>query len=778
MALAPAHDDTLNAPQAEAVAHVKGPLLVFAGAGSGKTRVITYRVANLVACERVPPYRILAVTFTNKAAGEMKSRLQNLLGEEVARDLWVGTFHATCARLLRRYGRAVDLPKDFLIYDTQDQKQLMTRVLKELDLDDRRYPPRTMLSRIHQEKQEGRGPEEMAANADSYVDDAVVKVYRRYQEMLREAGAVDFEDLIGLMVKILENDAPPDGSEIRRRFEHVLVDEFQDTNAMQYRMLRALARDHQNLCVVGDDDQSIYRWRGADVRNIRGFHKDFPGAHVVKLEQNYRSSGRIVRAALGVITPSRERVPKELWTENVEGPAIEVVAARDEHDEAAHVVRTILDAKSAGTSLKEIAVFYRVHAQSRVLEESLRAANVSYQIIGGTKFYERAEIKDALGYLRILVNPRSDVDLLRIINTPARGIGTTTIERIVAFARIKGVPVHDALALVDESPDIATAARKKLHALRALLTKLREDATHHLPSEVLLHVLEWTGYEQALRAENSAEADARLENLGELVGSLKDYETEATSAGEAPSLAGYLERVSLQSDVDGMQDDARVTLMTVHGAKGLEFERVLLTGMEEEMFPYRGMEPGTHEEMEEERRLAYVAITRARKHLTMTHTSTRQIFGNTRWGRPSRFLGDMPEDVFVQKRTRAAASSPAPERFVDRSFATRELAPMPEWRRASPSSSAPPSWRSSFEPPKSAAGPLPGERYVDTDFFSDDAGSPESSPLRRGSKVFHARFGEGEVKSVVNMGEPAVVAFFPGWGEKKVLARFLKIART
>src|SRR3984957_9524712 len=378
-------DDDLNDPQAAAVAHARGPLLVFAGAGSGKTRVITYRIANLVACDGVAPWRILAVTFTNKAAGEMRARLQKLCGPDVARALWVGTFHATCAKLLRIHGEAVGVKPNFVIYDVADQKAVVTRSLRDLDLDERRYPPRAILGHIHKHKQEGRGPDEAAAH--SYVDDVALRIFKTYEERLRAANAVDFEDLILLVARLLEKTA--EGDRIRRRYDHVLVDEFQDTNAIQYRFLRDLARDHRNLCVVGDDDQSIYRWRGADVRNIRHFRRDYPDATVVKLEQNYRSSQRIVAAALGIIARSAEREPKELWTANEPGELVRVVAARDERDEAAFVVESIRRARADGTDLREIAVFYRIHAQSRVLEEAMRAANLPYQIIGGAKFYER-----------------------------------------------------------------------------------------------------------------------------------------------------------------------------------------------------------------------------------------------------------------------------------------------------------------------------------------------------------------------------------------------------
>jgi DNA helicase-2/ATP-dependent DNA helicase PcrA len=750
-------DSELNAPQAEAVAHVNGPLLVFAGAGSGKTRVITYRIANLVACARVPPYRILAVTFTNKAAGEMRGRLERLLGDEIARDLWVGTFHATCAKLLRAHGHAIGIDKNFTIYDSSDQKAVMTRVLRELDYDEKRYPPKAVLERVHKEKQEGRGPDEMGL--DSYMDDAIQKAYTNYEAALRAANAVDFEDLILDVVRILERDgdAGGEGERMRRRFEYILVDEFQDTNAMQYRLLRQLAKHHHNLCVVGDDDQSIYRWRGADVRNIRGYKKDFPDAGVVKLEENYRSTSNIVRAALGVIAPSREREPKELFTSNEAGALVDVVGVATEREEAALVVGAIRDARDAGIDVRDIAVFYRINAQSRVLEEALRANDLPYQIVGGMKFYERAEVKDALSYLRLLANPKSDVDLLRIVNSPARGIGGTTTERLAAWASVHDVSLFDALGRVGEIEDLAAAAKKKLAAFRDLMRGLREGVAGRAPSAVLEDVLAKTGYTKALEIENSAEADARIENLRELGGSLRDYEAEAHAAGQPATLESFLERVSLQADVDAMKDAPRVTLMTVHSAKGLEFEVVLLTGMEEEMFPYKGMSPGRDDDVEEERRLAYVAITRARKRLVITHTSTRQIFGTTRYGVPSRFLRDIPADVVRH----VGFGRPPSERFVDRGAPTSSRAP----------------WRHPQRPPADHAR-APGERYVDSEFFGDDAPTDEGGlgALRRGSIVVHERFGNGEVRRVDTSGEPAVVAVFPGWGEKKILAKFLKRA--
>ena len=786
----------LNPPQADAVAHVQGPLLVFAGAGSGKTRVITYRIANLVARERVAPWRILAVTFTNKAAGEMRNRLErpDMLGP-VARDLWVGTFHATCAKFLRLFPEAIDRTKSFVIYDTTDQKAVMTRALRELDLDERRYPPKQVLARVHKEKQEGRGPEDM--NLDSFMDDVLKKAYVKYEQALRAANALDFEDLILGVVRIVE--APADGSvgievlrakeALQKKFDYILVDEFQDTNQIQSRLIKALAARTRNVCVVGDDDQSIYRWRGADVRNIRGFRKDYPDAKVVKLEQNYRSTKRIVSAALAVIAPSPTREPKELWTDNDDGSPIRVVACADERDEAACVVRTIKDARDAGISPKDVAVFYRVHAQSRVLEEALRAVDMPYQIIGGTKFYERAEIKDAIAYLRVLCNPRSDVDMRRIINTPQRGIGNTTVDRVSAYASSQRLSLFETLErLEDFSEDLGTAAKKRLGQFRELLRALVTESKERPPADVLRMVLAKSGYKTALEAEDTAEAEGRLENLAELEGSMHDYAIEAEARGEQPSLDGFLERVSLQADTDNMAKEGepreRVTLMTVHGAKGLEFDLVMLTGMEEDMFPYQNsQERKSSEEMEEERRLAYVAVTRARKHLVVTHTRQRQIFGITRLGTPSRFVGDLPPDTVEHLETPAARATGTQGRWIDRANGNGggEHTQPTSWRpggRAGTGTATGTATGGGWRHPQAAArGPAaaaraPGERFVEYEASSEGG---EGVSLQRGMTVRHEKFGRGEVLNVVSVGEPAVVAFFPGWGEKKVLARFLKL---
>jgi DNA helicase II / ATP-dependent DNA helicase PcrA len=723
----------LNDAQEKAVVHAKGPLLVFAGAGSGKTRVITFRIANLLAGHDVPPYRILAVTFTNKAAGEMRSRLSALAGDELTRDLWVGTFHSVCARLLRRYHAEVGLERDFVIYDDSDQKAVMGRVLKELKLDDREYPPKLVLSRIMRQKREGIGPE--TARIDRAFDEAMRDAYRGYETSLLRANAVDFEDLILHVLRIAESRTSSAGEELRSRFHHVLVDEFQDTNAVQYRLVRALSVHERNLAVVGDDDQSIYSWRGADIRNILGFKHDFPDATIVKLEQNYRSTKNIVAAALGIIRSATGREPKDLWTLAADGELVRVRMLRDEREEARHVVDVVRAEFSRGVDPKDIAVFYRVHAQSRVLEEALREANVAYQIVGGMKFFERAEVKDLIAYLRLIDNPRSDADLLRIINVPARGIGDRTVDAVLRAASDRGVSLVDAIPHATGGDSLKPAARRKLTQFSELLAKLRNEAKTLSPHEIARLVLDETGYKSELEKQDTAESDARIENLEEFVGSIAEYERDAEETGQPATLSGYLERVSLVADVDAMQDAPKITLMTVHSAKGLEFRSVILTGMEEETFPYKGLDSDRPDELDEERRLAYVAVTRARERLFVTHTMVRTLFGRTQYLAPSRFLSDLPADVIERKGSIAAS----------------------------------PEQRSIAYPGRQIL--APGERMVDYDAF-DDVESERSS-VRPGDRVFHRRFGAGVVRSVEDGAPPTVVAHFPGFGAKRIRADYL-----
>lgn len=736
------YSEALNEPQLEAVTHPSGPLLVLAGAGSGKTRVITYRIAHLVAVLRVPPYRILAVTFTNKAAKEMRHRIENLVGPEVASDLWMGTFHATSARLLRRYHDAVGLRRDFVIYDASDQKAVMTRVVKALKLDDRRFPPKLLLSLVHGYKQHGTPPDEVPI--DTPLDKILVQAFTEYQRQLLAANAVDFDDLIIYITRLAEDASSLPGSEMQRRFQYVLVDEFQDVNSIQYRLVRSLASDHHNICAVGDDDQSIYRWRGADVRIIRGFKNDFPGTRVVKLEQNYRSSGNVVRSSLAVIKPSPEREAKELFTANAAGSPVRIVATRDERDEAALVVNVVRQALERGVAPQQIAVFYRIHAQSRVLEEAMRSHKIPYQIVGGTRFFDRAEIKDLLAYLRLLTNPTSDVDLLRIINVPARQIGATTVGKLVDTANATGKSIYEVMTSNLQTTGLKASARKRVVGFATMMESLRAYATDLSPRTLAERVLEVTGYGNSLLLEDTAEADARLHNLQELLGSLTEFEDEAMAAGQHASLSDYLEQVSLVSDVDQMKDTARVSMMTVHAAKGLEFELVLVTGFEEDLFPYRSTntmnDPG---QFEEERRLAYVAFTRAREHLIITHAGTRMIFGSTRYTRPSQFIDTLPEDAVTHEISSSLASLRMPY-SLDSS--PRLAEPRPH---------------------------QPRDRYVELD---DPSPFPaEDVPLECGSRVLHQRYGQGKIVSLQMSNTPPVaVVSFPGWGEKKIVVKFLQ----
>ncbi len=777
----------LNEPQLSAVLHESGPLLIFAGAGSGKTRTITFRIAHLLANHRVPPYRILAVTFTNKAAGEMRHRLEELAGPEIARDLWVGTFHGICAKLLRRYPEEAGLDRSFVIYDDADQKAVVARVTKDLRLDERRYPPKYVLSLIGACKREGHDPTEVDVGDGFDLD--LAELAREYQKALARANAVDFEDLLLRVMRLVESPDSRAGQELRRKFDHVLVDEFQDTNLVQYRIVRALSADTRNLCVVGDDDQSIYRWRGADVRIIRGFRRDFPDALVVKLEQNYRSSQNIVRAALGVIEPAADREPKKLWTAAEAGPPVVVRACGDERLEAAWIAAGVAQARAAGVNAGELAIFYRVHAQSRVLEEALRAEMLPYQIIGGMKFFERAEVKNLLSYLRFIENPQSDADLLRIVNVPTRGIGAKTVAAILDAASENTSNAYDALRAVASGGQLGAAAQKKLQSFAQLMEELRAARLELTPREIAERVLQATGYRAALEAEDSAESDARLENLAELIGSIAEYEAEAPEAGEEPSLAGYLERVSLVAAVDSLKETPAVSLMTVHSAKGLEFDTVWLTGMEEETFPYRGLDGNDPEELDEERRLAYVAITRARRRLFISHAMSRTLFGKTKYLQRSRFLDDIPSEVVERQGEQRPAGS-----FGQGlgGLPGRSWGGAPSWG-ATTAGGGRRSWGSrggAAEAQDSGASPggrvaqpelrlAPGQRVIDHDVFDDVPADDEDGEVvvRPGDRVRHSKFGRGVVERVEAGAAPSVVARFPGHGTKRILAQFLDFER-
>jgi len=627
----------LNPAQREAVLHVDGPLLVVAGAGSGKTRVLTHRVAHLIRAHGVKPNEILAITFTNKAAAEMRERLERTLGR-TARAIWILTFHAACGRILRREAERLGYRSSFTIYDQADQVRVVKACLEELGKDPKRFTPRGIHSQISNAKNQLISPEDYASRVASFWDQTVAEVYELYQRRLFASNAVDFDDMLMLTVQVLER-FPEALGRWQTTFRHVLVDEYQDTNHAQYRLLQLLAAKHRNVFAVGDPDQSIYAFRGADIRNILDFERDFGGAGVVALEQNYRSTNAILGAANAVIDNNRDRKPKQLWSDLGQGDPVEVVEVEDEHAEARFVAAEIARQVEAGNSASEIAVFYRTNAQSRVLEDVLVRQGVPYQVIGGPRFYERAEIKDAVAYLAVLNNPTDAVSLMRIVNRPRRGIGDTSIQRLVAHADALGISLWESTA-DPEAAGVAAASARALRSFRTMMESLMSAAQELEVDELVQAVLERSGTIEAYEAERTFEARGRIENLEELVGSAQEYRARV----EEPALSGFLEEVQLQSDQDTLASDAaQVTLMTIHNAKGLEYRFVFLIGMEEGIFPHsRSIEDN---EVEEERRLAYVGMTRAMERLTMTHATARSLYGRREYNLASRFLDELPASV-------------------------------------------------------------------------------------------------------------------------------------
>ncbi len=638
----------LNPAQREAVLHVDGPLLVVAGAGSGKTRVLTHRVAHLIRAHGVKPNEILAITFTNKAATEMRERLERILGR-TARAIWILTFHAACGRILRREAERLGYRSSFTIYDQADQVRVVKACLEELGKDPKRFTPRGIHAQISTAKNQLVSPDEYASRVASFWDQTVAEVYELYQRRLHASNAVDFDDMLMLTVEVLER-FPEALERWQSAFSHVLVDEYQDTNHAQYRLLQLLAAKHRNVFAVGDPDQSIYAFRGADIRNILDFEHDFGGADTVALEQNYRSTNAILEAANGVIDNNRDRKPKRLWSELGKGDPVEVVEVEDEHAEARFVAAEIARLVESGYSAAEIAVFYRTNAQSRVLEDVLVRQGVPYQVIGGPRFYERAEIKDAVAYLSVLNNPDDAVALMRIANRPRRGIGDTSIQRLVAHATALGISLWDATA-DPEAAGVATASARAIRGFRTIVESLMSAAQELEVDELVERVLQRSGTIEAYEAERTIEARGRIENLSELVGSAQEYRARV----EEPSLSGFLEEVQLQSDQDTLgEDTAQVTLMTIHNAKGLEYRVVFLIGMEEGIFPHsRSIEDN---EVEEERRLAYVGMTRAMERLTLTHATARSLYGRREYNLPSRFLDELPASV-ARERLRPASWS-------------------------------------------------------------------------------------------------------------------------
>jgi DNA helicase-2/ATP-dependent DNA helicase PcrA len=655
----------LNPAQREAVLTVEGPLLVIAGAGSGKTRVLTHRVAHLLAAHGVRPNEILAITFTNKAAGEMRERVERMVGP-VARAIWILTFHSACGRILRREAERLGYRSNFTIYDQADQVRVVKDCLQELDRDPKRFVPRGIHAQISNAKNQLIGPDDYAARVASFYDQTVADVYQLYQRKLFASNAVDFDDLLMLTVEILDR-FPEAREKWSKTFRYILVDEYQDTNHAQYVLLKLLAGVSKNVMAVGDPDQSIYAFRGADIRNIMEFERDFPSTKVIPLEQNYRSTNAILSAANGVIENNRERKEKNLWSDLGEGEPVRVVELEDEHAEARFVAAEMVALIDGGYSGAEIAVVYRTNAQSRVLEDVLVRQGVGYQVIGGPKFYERAEIKDAIAYLQVLDNPYDAVSLLRIANKPRRGIGDTSLARLSSYATGLDISLWEAMAHPEEA-GLAAAANRAVTGFRNVMESLMATATDANVATLLEAVLERSGYVEQLDAERTIEARGRLENLEELVGVAREYEQSA----QEPSLSGFLQEISLYSDQDALRDDddgaGMVTLMTIHNAKGLEFRAVFMIGMEEMVFPHaRSLEENA---VEEERRLCYVGMTRAKERLTMTHAMRRNLFGRSEMNLPSRFLDELPGLGVERERLRPASwqdyGHAAPREYVPR----------------------------------------------------------------------------------------------------------------
>ncbi len=733
----------LNPAQRKAVLETEGPLLVFAGAGSGKTRVLTYRIAYLIQEKGISPWNILAVTFTNKAADEMRERVEHLLGGS-AKGIWISTFHSACARILRQHIDRLGFGRNFVIYDEEDQERHLKAVMKELELDFKMYPPRAMQSAMDKLKNEGITPDQYRPSPFNLFQKKLALVYQRYQEDLRRNNGVDFGDLL-VLVTLLFKKCP----EVLKSYQHlcryVMVDEFQDTNLIQYRLIRRLGEGHQNICVVGDDDQSIYRWRGAEVGNILNFEKDFPGTKVVTLEQNYRSTRHILQAANHVVRRNRLRKEKILWTENPEGELLTLYVGEDEEDEANYVVRKIAEYVNAVSqksnerpvrSYRDIAVFYRINAQSRAIEEELVKNQIPYTIVGGVKFYERKEIKDILAYLKLIANPSDGISLRRIINHPPRGIGEKTVESLLAFSREKGLSLYEGMREALKEDWLSSGVRERIRGFIHLIEELRQEAKTLSLSQLTLFLLTRTGYLARLKEEGTEEALSRVENVEELLSLLT-----ALEEGEEPvSLETFLDRVSLVTSVDLYEDrENRVSLMTLHCAKGLEFPVVFIIGMEEGLLPHyrRGEEI---EDLEEERRLCYVGITRAKEKLYLSRTERRSTFGIGRANLPSRFLDELPfELIHVEEREKKEDSVFSQEAF----------------------------WREDVDPSRDE-GDSRQEivTWIPDGFF----------PLRTGMRVRHPKFGDGRVKSIEGMNEDQKATIvFASVGPKRLKTRYANL---
>jgi DNA helicase-2/ATP-dependent DNA helicase PcrA len=738
--------DDLNPVQQKAVLETEGPLLVFAGAGSGKTRVLTYRIAYLIQEKGIAPWNILAVTFTNKAADEMKERVERLLGK-AAKGTWVSTFHSACARILRRHIEPLGFQRNFVIYDEQDQERHLKTVMKELDVDFRMFNPRAIQSSIDQLKNEGITPDQYQPSQFNIFQKRLALVYQRYQEDLRRNNALDFGDLL-TFVAILFRRYPEILKSYRELCRYVMVDEFQDTNLIQYHLIRQIVDAHRNICVVGDDDQSIYRWRGAEVGNILNFGKDFPETRIITLEQNYRSTQNILQAANRMVGNNRSRKQKVLWTENPEGEILTYYVGEDETDEARFVIHKIRELTHPSSEsirpYRKIAVFYRINAQSRAIEDELVKHQIPYTIVGGLKFYERKEIKDILAYLKLIANPPDGLSLKRIINVPPRGIGEKTIEKIETFSREKGLPLYEGMKQAIKEGWLSVATKGKVEEFIRLIEEFREEARRLSLSQLTMALLRESEYLQKLKEEGTDEAISRMENIDELVNVMLELERE----GEEVSLETFLDKVSLVSDVDLYEDKGnRVSLMTLHCAKGLEFPLVFIVGMEEGILPHhrRGEEIA---DLEEERRLFYVGMTRAKERLFLSRAEKRYTFGVGRANLSSRFLDEIPAELIQleeREETPDDREPPAPGLFTD--------------------------WDTYFDKSNGLTGQSAEENLLP--LRNEIVLSPEGFfPLKMGMKVRHPKFGEGRVKSVEGMDEDQkATILFQSVGSKRLKVR-------
>ena len=764
--------DKLNEPQREAVYHTDGPLLILAGAGSGKTRVLTHRIAYLIGERGVNPWNILAITFTNKAAEEMRQRVDNLVGFG-AESVWVSTFHSACVRILRRFIDRLGYENHFTIYDTDDQKTLIKEVCRKVDVDTKVFKERSLLSAISSAKNEMIRPDEFELNAGGdFAKMKSAKVYREYEAQMRANNALDFDDLLVKTVQLLQTQ--PDVLEsYQERFRYIMVDEYQDTNTVQFQLVSLLAGKYKNLCVVGDDDQSIYKFRGANIRNILDFEHEFPDAKVIKLEQNYRSTGNILNAANSVIANNRGRKEKSLWTENGEGELIRLRQFDTAFDEADFIGEDIKSAVRQGGSYNDSAVLYRTNAQSRLLEEKFIAMNIPYKIVGGVNFYARREIKDLLAYLKTIDNGRDDVAVRRIINVPKRGIGLTTINRIQESATERGIDFYEALLAPGLIAGVGRSATK-LDSFAALIEYFKTLAEEMNITDLLQEVIEKTGYIESLENEDKEEAKTRKENIDELISKAATYEESCQDKDEKATLSGFLEEVALVADIDSLDEDQEyVVLMTLHSAKGLEFPRVYLAGMEDGLFPgYMSINAGDREELEEERRLCYVGITRAEQELTLTSARRRMVHGETQYNPMSRFVKEIPRELLDtgNKKFTQETEMPAQQNTYARAR---------EAFRAQAFAGA----LGGMTPAKNqgVGKPLTGSQALASLQKGSQLAAGGNGPLgyEVGDRVRHVKFGEGTVTDIKEGGRDHEVTIeFDSVGTRKMFAKFARLVKV